>query len=295
MKNTKVPEEQVSKIVESFQDGKEIGPISREFGLSRAGVRKILQREEVYETRKNTQYKLTEEQKVLAIRSYLDGKDISDLASEYSFSGRGMLSLLQREEVYKGRKRTRKVTEEQTEEIVSAYQEGERVASLARRFPLSETGISDLLKREGAYKTGRDNRRYQVDESLFERIDTPDKAYWLGFISADGHVGDYVVRIRLGIKDRAHLERFRSFMQSDHPIVDTYGQCGTPVSEIYISSRRLSKSFRCLGLSSNKTFSITPCEQVPDNLLRHYWRGAVDGDGWVLERKRASGKSGWVI
>ena len=47
--------------------------------------------------------------------------------------------------------------------------------------------------------------------SYFDQIDTPDKAYWLGFIATDGMVtgfksGSLRLVIKLARKDRAHLE-----------------------------------------------------------------------------------------
>lgn len=187
----------------------------------------------------------------------------------------------------------RKVTKEQTNEIIRLYRGGERIASISRMFPLSETGVFNLLKREGVYKQ-RSNRKYSVNESFFKKIDTEAKAYWLGFISADGHVGKYIVSIQLGIKDKEHLKKFRLSINSTHPVIERNGQCNTPVARISIGSKKLVTFLRKLGLDSNKTFNIKPCSSVPDNLVRHYWRGLVDGDGWILERKRGN-KSGWDI
>ena len=31
-------------------------------------------------------------------------------------------------------------------------------------------------------------RKYNVNEQYFSDIDSPEKAYWLGFLSADGYV-----------------------------------------------------------------------------------------------------------
>ena len=36
----------------------------------------------------------------------------------------------------------------------------------------------------------RKKNRYTVNESYFEKIDTERKAYWLGYLYADGFVGD---------------------------------------------------------------------------------------------------------
>jgi hypothetical protein len=51
-------------------------------------------------------------------------------------------------------------------------------------------------------------RRYALDESFFNCIDTEDKAYWLGFLTADGLIGDDFVRIDLQLRDIDHLHKF---------------------------------------------------------------------------------------
>jgi hypothetical protein len=183
----------------------------------------------------------------------------------------------------------RKITKAQTKEIITKYSNGTSYCSIAREYSVNEETVRKLLIREGVY-VGRGVRRYSINESFFEKIDTEAKAYWLGFISADGHVGDYELRIQLGAKDKDHLRKFKESIKAEHPISELSGQCGTPVVRICVGSKKLSKSLRRLGLDSNKTFNIKPCDRVPENLLRHYWRGVVDGDGWILKRK-----TGWDL
>ena len=56
------------------------------------------------------------------------------------------------------------------------------------QYGFSMYKINNVLKKNGV-KT-RDNsfnsRKYYIDETFFEVIDTEDKAYWLGFIMAFG-------------------------------------------------------------------------------------------------------------
>ena len=61
------------------------------------------------------------------------------------------------------------------------------------------------------------NQQYRSDlkASFFKEIDTLEKAYWLGFLCADGEVKLYYkgkpwyrISIELSIKDREHLEKF---------------------------------------------------------------------------------------
>jgi len=178
----------------------------------------------------------------------------------------------------------RKLSDSQIEQIVQRYTSGERVASLARSFGVSEAAISRWLKKKGIYRRGT-NRKYSVTESYFDRIDTEEKAYWLGFLTADGHVGEYDIVLALSTKDREHLEKFKAALKAEHPIVEVTSQYGKPISRIGICSRRMAAALRKHGLESNKTFTIEPCPNVPAELERHYWRGAVDGDGWIQKRK----------
>ena len=49
---------------------------------------------------------------------------------------------------------------------------------------------------------------------IFENIDTEEKAYWLGFILADGYLNTdkHMVRIKLGDVDKKHIEKFIAFI-----------------------------------------------------------------------------------
>lgn len=54
----------------------------------------------------------------------------------------------------------------------------------------------------------------------FETIDTEEKAYWLGFLYADGSVGSNDDRIELGLAERDfhHIEKFRNFIGINNKI-----------------------------------------------------------------------------
>lgn len=57
-------------------------------------------------------------------------------------------------------------------------------------------------------------RKYKVNEDYFKLIDTEEKAYWLGFLYADGCVTQATkyskrLQVNLSIKDINHLEILR--------------------------------------------------------------------------------------
>ncbi|MGM9535052.1 MAG: hypothetical protein ACI3VR_07355, partial [Intestinibacter sp.] len=64
--------------------------------------------------------------------------------------------------------------------------------------------------------------RPKFNEHIFDVIDTEEKAYWLGFIFADGYIGStplepnkksvYNFELSLKLEDTSHLEKFKSFI-----------------------------------------------------------------------------------
>lgn len=62
-------------------------------------------------------------------------------------------------------------------------------------------------------------RKYKLDEECFKTIDSEAKAYWLGFLAADGYIcSSKVVGCKLGIKDVEHLKKLGMFFKTDMPI-----------------------------------------------------------------------------
>lgn len=115
----------------------------------------------------------------------------------------------------------------------------------------------------------------------FEIIDTEEKAYWLGFLYADGSVGSKEDKIELGLaeKDLKHIEKFRDFMKISNKI--SYRES----TKSYRMSFRSSKCKQDLinkGCVPKKSLILKfpTQEQVPKHLIKHFVRGYFDGDGW---------------
>lgn len=137
------------------------------------------------------------------------------------------------------------------------------------------------------------NRKYVVDEDYFEKIDSEEKAYWLGFLYADGTVrkrrsGE--LRLKLAIKDLAHLEKFQKALCSTSQIKFEEGKVkykdGYSISKcctLYINSNKLVGDLMNKGCVQNKTLILKfPNEDiVPKALIHHFVRGYFDGDGCI--------------
>jgi Mor family transcriptional regulator len=124
--------------------------------------------------------------------------------------------------------------------------------------------------------------KYQYDISIFEKIETEDQAYWLGFLYADGCVGYNKFSLALQFGDRQQIDRMISFLGSSN-IVRDYLKPNTQFlqSSTTITNKKISDDLKKLGCVENKTFKIKfpTIDIVPEHLRRDFLRGHSDGDG----------------
>lgn len=133
-----------------------------------------------------------------------------------------------------------------------------------------------------------------LNETYFENIDTNSKAYWLGFIAADGCIKErndaYILSIGLATKDLNHLEKFKKEIESEAVI--SIENCFHKKMQKYYETAyfRVSRRIFCEhiithGVGRNKSKELS-LPNLPDNLMRHYIRGYFDGDGcWTINKE----------
>lgn len=181
---------------------------------------------------------------------------------------------------------------EHSEEIIQLYQSGKSQSQIAEQIGCDESNISRLLTRNGI----ETRFHYSVDHHFFSRIDTEEKAYTLGFFTADGSNHSKNNTISIDICDLDVLEQIKIAMQYNGSI-----SIHEPPKKflhrqkhyrLTIGSQQLSKDLFNKGCPPKKTF-LTRCpteEEVSTKLIRHYTRGLFDGDGSVFKTT-----NGWHI
>jgi hypothetical protein len=153
-------------------------------------------------------------------------------------------------------------------------------------------------------------RYYTCNYNYFHNIDSKEKAYWLGFIMADGcivhnerirhlktqdvlQIRNYL-QISLSSIDRKHLEKFNNSLESTYPIKDyTIGKSGykpgSPYSRIIIEDKTICDDLKLNGILPKKQLK----EMYPTNLDPQYnldfIRGFFDGDGCISCHKNKHG------
>ena len=67
-------------------------------------------------------------------------------------------------------------------------------------------------------------RKSYINLNYFEEINTPEKAYWLGFLAADGYIVGNELNIQLEKKDKEHLRKFSNAINGNLTIRDINGK-----------------------------------------------------------------------
>jgi hypothetical protein len=135
--------------------------------------------------------------------------------------------------------------------------------------------------------------KYELkNDKFFELIDTESKAYWLGFMFADGCIirrpyGVSGIQVGLNIKDKNHLEKFKKDLGSNHPLYEK-GKKLTPFGVcdmIYLCVARVGLAQQLIshGCIPNKTLVLKYPNRssLPEELDRHFIRGYFDADGCI--------------
>ena len=141
-----------------------------------------------------------------------------------------------------------------------------------------ERRIAALLERNARL------RKYALNEHYFDQIDTPDKAYWLGFIAGDGCVlEDGTLKLNLAPVDIGQLRNLASALESEAPIRHgTTRLHGKTYKRVILAvySLHLAQALGRHGIIPRKTWCMEPWDG-PADLMPHYWRGLVDADGTI--------------
>lgn len=176
------------------------------------------------------------------------------------------------------------------EEIVKLYNEGASARELAKKYNIDKASIKRRLLKHGVKlrSLSEANRIYSFDENIFSKIDSHEKAYWLGFIASDGSIYGNSLRVALSFKDLDHLEKFRNFLKAEHPIHTYY-----PIvrgkkyksCEISVHSDKIVGDLLKLNIGNKKSITLQP-SPIKQKYINSYLLGVVDGDGCFSVNKR---------
>ena len=182
-------------------------------------------------------------------------------------------------------------SEEQIAFITKHYQQNHSTGELSKLFGVSTEAIRTVLRKNKikVYSLKELQKlKFPRNSNFFQQIDSKEKAYWLGFLYADGYISKTnEIRINLKRNDEEHLKKFLKAIEAINSNIH-YSQKVTENKIYYqaycnIRDDKLVEDLNNKGCTNNKSLILTfPSEEkVPKEFISHFVRGYFDGDGSI--------------
>ena len=184
------------------------------------------------------------------------------------------------------------------EHAAKIYLSGKSVPTIEKEYGVNRDKLYKFLRENKMTRSHREKSlKYYCNEDFFNNIDNEIKAYWLGYICADGYIykTKYGHIASISSKDIEHLKLFIKDIESNYEVkeydaITTYGK--THYGKITITSTKVFNSLNNHGCVEKKSKILQP-PKIDKNLERHWVRGYYDGDGSI--RISQSSKSGYGL
>ena len=187
-------------------------------------------------------------------------------------------------------------SKEQEKQIIDMYvNQGISTVKIGKEFGCNHKRIAKVLKEYNIPRTGVGKRKYFLNEHYFDVIDTPNKAYILGFFYADGCnlPKKQTISMSLEEKDKEILEKIRLEIGSEKPLEfieqskrkdkdNNYHY--NDMWRLLLFSSHMCKALEQHGMTSKKSLTLQFPKHLDESLLSHFVRGYFDGDGSYCHR-----------
>lgn len=165
------------------------------------------------------------------------------------------------------------------------------IQAISKKYNISWNKVKKILLENKVQIISKRNQ-YGIDikvkENIFDKIDSSEKAYWLGLLYADGYIRNNRNEIGLTLqeKDVKTVQAFHDFCGLSNDIREHIIRRNNKEYKSYdctFSSKKIKEDLIKLGCVPCKSLVLTfPTEkQVPNEFLYDFIRGYVDGDGYL--------------
>ena len=154
------------------------------------------------------------------IKDYRSGLISRNIAIKYNITQSTIYKILKLNKIKTNRK---KINTCDKKNIIKLYLNGRKIQQIAKKFKVDKTRIWQILK-ENKIKLrplSLEHRKYTINDTIFEKINTPKKAQLLGLIYADGcnyfnaRKNKYDFIITLAKKDLNYLKQIKKLLETN--------------------------------------------------------------------------------
>lgn len=136
----------------------------------------------------------------------------------------------------------------------------------------------------------------KLNHNYFSEINSPEKAYWLGLLFADGCIrhekqkgNSWVVQLSLMKEDKYLVEEFAKAVETDKEVKEYCNKTGfqrkdgAPHIECRINlySSKMAKDLEKYGVVPRKSLKVKELPNIEERYMSHFIRGFFDGNGTI--------------
>lgn len=168
------------------------------------------------------------------------------------------------------------------------------IAATAKKYGINKKTLTKYLK-EKHIEIIPNHGAKSLNFDIFDVINTEEKAYWLGFLYADGYISSNTnaIGLSLCLKDLTHLQKYKKFVgwKGNIEIQETHqfksklkynkNEDLLQICRIIINNKHMHDSLYNLGCVPNKSLILKfpNNKQIPEQFKLAFIRGYFDGDG----------------
>lgn len=180
------------------------------------------------------------------------------------------------------------LTDSRVIEAIKLYNSGKAIKPICQQLKMDGELLRKILKEQNLLRSrsqaAQKSKLLGVINHQVLDILTPEVLYWIGFLYADGHIekGRPRISTTLSAEDKSHLEKMANFFGQGI----TVRKLGSGHYRVAFSSTSIYQKLVLLGFTNRKTYAIIPSQELKDSA--DFWRGVIDGDGWISRGKQTS-------
>lgn len=263
---------------EKYESGMSYRQIAKEINISHLTVRRTLIGH--VETRPKSEFdKYSKKWVQLFVE---EGWSKSEIAKKYNTTITIVSRILEKEGVVI---RERKF-EHLVKDMVQMYKEGKNLTEISKKLGVSRQTVLVYLKSENVQirTTSERNRKFILNEHIFDNVDTPKKAYYLGLIFALGTYPGVYQTYALSLSEKEEKrylieELLDLFYPNEKPtiLIDKDNIC-----KVRVNSKHLQETLMSYGLG--KKSDITFPRMIKEKYYKHFIKGYFIGRGSLNDR-----------
>ena len=187
------------------------------------------------------------------------------------------------------------VAESEKKQVCDLYINGLSTTKIGVQLRMYHKLVSRILEENNIIRTNNGMRKWKLNESYFDKIDTLNKAYILGLLYADGYnsLDKSTVSLSLEKTDKYILEKIRLELGSEKPLefircedkVASNGYTSNDMYRLVFFSAHMCRMLDYYGVHQNKSLILEFPLWLDHDLVSHFIRGYFDGDGSYCHHK----------